>query len=161
MVTVILFGTAGLCSLALGLFLRSLDKPKRPAPKPQTSEDETAKWVKTTEHDLGIKGHEKDCLLCAQPKPLATLTGYAVLHDSKQREASDRVPVTCEVRPPRQTSPGNVTVDIRIKESPITLIPTRFDDVVWAVVVLDEDATMSIGRSGQMIRRGDVFTITS
>jgi hypothetical protein len=117
MVTVILFGTAGLCAIALGLFLRSLDKPKRAAVHqrrsamfagdvtdtviidcetdadvviagaarnvtmenvrhtPQRSafgewteeaaeKCRTADWVKATEHELGIKGHEDTCDIC-------------------------------------------------------------------------------------------------
>lgn len=135
MIAVILFGTAGLCSIALGLFLHSLNKPRshrrqsamfggdvtgsviidcetsadvviagsaknvtmenvrhRPAsgpfgtwiqwcadhplaPRPLAqafgewtegppSRATAADWVKATEHELGINGHEDTCDIC-------------------------------------------------------------------------------------------------
>lgn len=117
--------------------------------------------LRRLEHELGIKGHEKECEQCTAPKPIATLTGYAVLVDSQEREVSTRARVTCEVQLPKATVTG-MTVGIRIKEAPVTLYPIEVNVSVRAVVVFDGGGDIPIGRSDRfhMISHGDRFTIT-
>lgn len=93
-------------------------------------------------------------------KPLAEVTGYVVLMDSKDREVSDRARVTFTVGPPRQVG-DELKIDIRINGGSFTLTPTRWG-LVRAIAVLDTGGTMPACYPDwpHQVRSGDTFTIT-
>jgi hypothetical protein len=107
-----------------------------------------------------IKALELSELGVSEPKAVAELPGYVVLMDSKDREASDRVPVTFTVGAPRQGGVGELKLDIRINGGPIELIPTRFG-MVRAMAVFDDGGTMPACSPDwlHLISPGDTYQI--
>ena len=89
------------------------------------------------------------------PKPLAEISGYVVLMDSQEREASDRVSVTFSVRSKRNG------FDLKINSGPITLTPTRFG-LVRAMAVLADGGQIPACDPDwpQEVHPGWTFTLT-
>lgn len=94
------------------------------------------------------------------PPPIGEMTGYVVLMDSQDREASDRVRVTFELGTPRQIGPGEIRLDLRIQGGPITLVPTLWG-TVRAVAVFDDGSRMPACYPDRdhAVRPGDTFNI--
>lgn len=82
-----------------------------------------AAMIDALERELGITNP-------TTPKPIAGLSGYVVLMDSKDREASERVRVTFSL------GRTEIGFAVKINGAPLTLTPTRFG-TVRAVAVFD------------------------
>ena len=97
-------------------------------------------------------------LLGEQPKPVGEFSGYLVLVDSTEREASDRVPVSFSFS---IVSAGRL--ELKINGGPVTLIPTRWGSLRAVAVFGENDANqMPVCTPDvlRVLRPGDTFVVT-